>query len=147
MTRVGSKGSTTIVIRGTSYDAAALPAFIAGERQGLATFLITDEAELITLDAVVPGQGIGTALIAALVQRLQPRVRQLRVTTTNDNLSALRFYQKRGFRIAGVRCGAVDDARCLKPSIPKLGHHGIPIRDEIDLCLHLDDFAQAPRAR
>jgi hypothetical protein len=35
----------------------------------------------------------------------------LRVTTTNDNLEALRFYQRRGFKMTGLRPGAVDRAR------------------------------------
>ncbi len=33
------------------------------------------------------------------------------VVTTNDNLDALRFYQRRGYRIGEVRLGAVDRAR------------------------------------
>ena len=31
--------------------------------------------------------------------------------TTNDNLAALHFYQRRGFRLADLRPGAVDEAR------------------------------------
>jgi hypothetical protein len=59
------------------------------------------------------------------------------VTTTNDNLAALRFYQRAGFRFAELRPGAVSEARSLKPSIPETGNDGIPIRDEIDLVLEL----------
>ena len=56
------------------------------------------------------------------------------VVTTNDNVDALRFYQRRGFRLVAVRCGAVDDSRrTLKPSIPLAGDYGIPLRDEIEL--------------
>jgi ribosomal protein S18 acetylase RimI-like enzyme len=56
------------------------------------------------------------------------------VLTTNDNLDALRFYQRRGFRLAELYPGAVQDARVrLKPEIPASGNHGIPIRDEIVL--------------
>jgi hypothetical protein len=91
-------------------------------------------AELVMLDAITAGLGVGTALIEALLSRLSAEgVEILRVTTTNDNLSALRFYQRRDFRITEVRPGAVDDARRLKPSIPIVGEYGIPIRDEIDL--------------
>jgi alpha-beta hydrolase superfamily lysophospholipase/N-acetylglutamate synthase-like GNAT family acetyltransferase len=134
-------GSRIVVAHGASYDAASLPALVAGQREGLASYRIDgDQAELITLDARRPGQGTGTALITALVERLEEcGVRELCVTTTNDNLRALRFYQRRGFRIAGVRCGALDDTRRQKPSIPELGQHGIPIRDEIELRLRLDN--------
>ena len=59
---------------------------------------------------------------------------RLWLVTTNDNLDALRFYQRRGFRVADVRPGALDDARrSLKPTIPEVGRFGIPIRDEIIL--------------
>lgn len=54
--------------------------------------------------------------------------------TTNDNLDALRFYQRRGFRLVALHAGAVDAARAtLKPSIAEVGDHGIPIRDELVL--------------
>jgi pimeloyl-ACP methyl ester carboxylesterase len=133
-------GGHIIAVHGGSYDATTLPALVAGQQDGLATYRIDgDRAELITLDARAPGRGIGTALVAALMRRLQAcGVKELCVTTTNDNLRALRFYQRRGFRIAGVRCGAVDDARRLKPSISARGQHEIPISDEIELRLRLD---------
>jgi hypothetical protein len=57
-----------------------------------------------------------------------------RVLTTNDNVNALRFYQRRGFRLAALNAGAVDDARAtLKPEIPPVGAYGIPLRDELVL--------------
>jgi hypothetical protein len=57
----------------------------------------------------------------------------LRVTTTNDYFNALRFYQRREFPITEVRPGAVDKARCIKPSISLIGECCIPIGDEIEL--------------
>jgi hypothetical protein len=59
--------------------------------------------------------------------------------TTNDNVDALRFYQRRGFRLAALRTRAVDELRRrLKPTIPAVGEHGIPIRDEIELEIELE---------
>lgn len=58
---------------------------------------------------------------------------KLKVTTTNDNMGALIFYQRRGFTIADVGLGLVDKARKLKPSIPVIGENNIPIHDEIYL--------------
>jgi ribosomal protein S18 acetylase RimI-like enzyme len=50
--------------------------------------------------------------VSALVERLkQHGVRRLWVTTTNDNLTGLAFYQKRGFRLERVRSGAMDKTR------------------------------------
>ena len=132
-------GGVRVIVHDETFDAHLLPALVAGEREGLATFRIQQTnqvkvAELVTLDAVTAGQGVGTALIDALISKLQAeRVTLLRVTTTNDNLNALRFYQRRGFRITAVRPGAVDKARRLKPSISLIGEYGIPIRDEIEL--------------
>ena len=57
--------------------------------------------------------------------------------TTNDNLPALGLYQRHGFRLVALHPGAVDRARLVKPSIPALGHPGIPMRDELVLELRL----------
>jgi hypothetical protein len=57
----------------------------------------------------------------------------LTAVTTNDNLDAIGFYQRLGFRIADVRLGAVDRSRRVKPSIPEVGERGIPLHDELVL--------------
>jgi hypothetical protein len=123
-----------------SIEAATLAALIAEDHRGLATYRrLGDDAELVTLDAVPAGAGTGTALIEALVTGLRAEgCRRLCATTTNDKLSALRFYLRRGFRLIQVRPGAVDESRKLTPSIPHVGEHGIPIHDELDLCRILD---------
>ena len=132
-------GGLQVIAHNEIFDAHLLPALIAGEKLGLATFRFRQMsqikvAELITLDALTPQHGVGTALVEALVSKLRAeKVMMLRVTTTNDNLNALRFYQRRGFRLTQVHPGAVDEARRSKPSIPRTGEYGIPIRDEIDL--------------
>jgi GNAT superfamily N-acetyltransferase len=140
-------GGTMVVAHGQVFEAAELPALVAGEREGLATYQVSADgrqAELVTLDATVPGRGIGTALVAGLARLLQAQgVTTLRLTTTNDNLTALRFYQRRGFRIVAVHVGAVAAARRLKPWIPELGEHGIRIRDEIELALTLESGRRA----
>jgi GNAT superfamily N-acetyltransferase len=137
---VGRWGSTVVVAHGTRFDAAHLPALVAGEREGLATYVVSGtEAEIVTLDAVATKRGAGSALIDALADRLRALdVRLIRVSTTNDNLDALRFYQRRGFRLSALRPGAVDAARTEKPEIPMVGAYGIPLRDEIDLCRELE---------
>lgn len=53
--------------------------------------------------------------------------------TTNDNLHALRFYQKRGFDMVQIHRNAVEQARTLKPEIPLIGMDNIPLRHEIEL--------------
>ncbi len=56
------------------------------------------------------------------------------VITTNDNVDALRFYQRRGFCLVRVHRGAADRSRAsLKPDFPPVGAYEIPLRDEIEL--------------
>jgi L-amino acid N-acyltransferase YncA len=130
---------TIMYIHGEAIDVMALPALVAGDCEGLATYRVTgEEAELTSLDALEPGKGVGASLLAALIERLtQQGLRCLWVTTSNDNLAALAFYQKRGFRLQRLRAGAIDETRRLKPGIPMIAENGIPIRDEIDLCRDL----------
>jgi ribosomal protein S18 acetylase RimI-like enzyme len=108
---------------------------------GILAYRIEPDAVELAALAVTPRHaGLGSALVAALaeVARAAGR-RRIWVVTTNDNVDALRFYQRRGYRIVAVRVGAVDRARDrLKPSIGRLGQHGIPLRDEIELVLELD---------
>ena len=131
-------GAEIVVAHGTIYHPAALPGFVAeldGKVTGLVTFQISGDAcEIVTLDSLHPGQGIGTALIEEVKAAAGAAgCRRLWLITTNDNLHALGFYQKRGFRLVAVHPGAVDAARKLKPEIPLIGNDGIPIRDEIEL--------------
>ncbi len=132
--------STQVSAHGELIDVLELPALVVDDRRGVATWRrVGRDAELMTLDAVPTGCGAGTALIEALAARLREQgCCRLCLTTTNDNLSALRFYMRRGFRLVALRPGAVDEARKNKPSISLIGQHGIPIHDELELCLTLD---------
>ena len=83
--------------------------------------------------------GWGTALVdAATAVARAAGCRRVWLITTNDNIDALRFYQRRGFTLVAVHAGAIDAARRVKPAIPRVGGHGIPIRDEIELERRLD---------
>ena len=93
-------------------DPSTLPGWLAeadDEVVGLLTYLIRDDvAELVTINAFTGG-GVGSALLGALVEECQTKgVRRIQVTTTNDNIPALRFYQRAGFRLTALRIGAVD---------------------------------------
>jgi GNAT superfamily N-acetyltransferase len=106
---------------------------------GLATYHVAgDDCELVTIDSTSAGVGIGSALIAAVRDAAAScGCRRVWVITTNDNLDALRFYQRRGFVLVAVHRDAVTEARRQKPQIPLIGNHGIPIRDEIELELRI----------
>ena len=129
--------------RGELVDARehrALVALAAGRLAGVLTFIPGEGAcEALTVHAAEPRNGAGSALIAGLRDLAAAEGwRRVWLITTNDNLDALRFYQRRGFRLVAVHPGAVDDSRArLKPGIPATGLYGIPIRDELELELEL----------
>lgn len=136
-------GGEEMVVHETIYHPARLPGFCArmgGEIVGVLTYNLTGDAcEIVSLDSLRPGQGIGSALMTAVEEVARASgCRSIWLVTTNDNLNALRFYQKRGYRLVKLRAGAVDRARQVKPQIPYLGENGIPIRDELDLEKKLD---------
>jgi GNAT superfamily N-acetyltransferase len=125
---------------GELVDALAHPHLVAhyhdGTLAGVLTYVIRGaECEVLTLHAVHRHRGTGTALVEAIETLARDAgCTRLWLITTNDNVDALRFYQRRGFRLAKLHAGAVDDSRArLKPEIPEIGDHGIPIRDEVEL--------------
>ena len=88
--------------------------------------------ELLTLDALEAGRGIGRLLVDSLFES-RSLGEVVRVVTSNDNLDALGFYQRIGFQLSEVRPQSINAARMLKPSIPTVSRQGIPIRDELIL--------------
>lgn len=137
-------GADLVVTRGRSYIPSELPGFGAFQEArlvGLATYHISGPAcELVTLNSLVPGQGLGRTLIDLVRERAwRAGCRRLWLITTNDNTRALRFYQIYGFRLAALHAGEIEKSRRIKPEIPPIGNDGIPIRDEIELELLLDE--------
>ncbi|KPJ59751.1 MAG: acetyltransferase [Latescibacteria bacterium DG_63] len=131
-------GSTLMVSRGRVCCADELPGFIAvrnAERIGVVTYqIVGEQCEIVTLNSLVEGIGVASALINCVRQAaVKAGCTRLWLITTNDNLAALRFYQKRGFFLVAVHVNALDESRRLKPEIPEFGIDGIPLRDEIEL--------------
>jgi len=131
-------GCTRIVSRGRVHEADTLPGFVAtqeGERVGLLTYSVDGkECEIVTIDSLAGGKRIGSALLeAARDFAVSAGCSRLWLITTNDNLDALRFYQKREFVLVAVHRNAISQSRRLKPGIPLIGKDGIPLRDEIEL--------------
>lgn len=133
-----SWGATSVAAHGVLYDAATLPGLIAtqsGRAVGLVTYHVEDgDWEVVTLDAVDGGRGIGTALLRSVEQAARAAgARRLWLITTNDNTRALRFYQRCGFDLVALHRDAVTRSRAtVKPSIP-LEVDGIALRHELEL--------------
>jgi ribosomal protein S18 acetylase RimI-like enzyme len=135
-------GDEFVVAHGVVYrpeDLEGVVALDGDEWAGSMTYTFHGgECEIVSIDSLREGAGIGSALIGKAVEAARARgCRRLFLITTNDNLRALAFYQKRGFELAALHRGAVNESRKIKPSIPLTGENGIPLRDEIELELPL----------
>jgi peroxiredoxin/ribosomal protein S18 acetylase RimI-like enzyme len=141
-------GSTRIWSLGRAFEADQLPGFVAhvdGSPVGLITYQPNHgghQCEIVTVSSRLESRGVGEHLLEAAADAARDAgcIRAF-LTTTNDNLRALGFYQKRGWRIARHYAGMIDQARRHHPVIPRVGLNGIPLRDEIELELWL----QAPK--
>lgn len=131
-------GSTQMVYSQGIHQCDELPAFVAyidEKPVGLITYQISPQGcEIVSLDSLIEGKGIGSVLVQAVEEiALANQIRRMYLITTNDNLHALRFYQKRDYQLVTIHRNAVEAARRIKPQIPLIGNDGIPIRDEIEL--------------
>lgn len=134
--------ATELILRGERVDLKDAPGFIAfeeGEMIGLVTIRISEcECEILSLDSLRENQGVGTALMKKAVDAARTAgCQKVRLITTNDNIRALRFYQKRGFDMVRIYHNAMDASRKLKPAIPLIGMDGIPLKHEIEFEMDL----------
>lgn len=132
-------GGGLISSRGKWIDAGALPGLVAeidGRVVGMLTHTPMEskrECELVTLVALTEAEGVGSVLLAACVARAQDaECSRVFLTTSNDNIDAIRLYQRRGWRLCAVYPNALAEARRLKPHIPTHGPSGIEIRDDLE---------------
>jgi GNAT superfamily N-acetyltransferase len=129
-------GRTRIVAFGEVMDIDQLPALVAvmtAEPSGaLAYRLHGDALHIVALatDPMWQRSGVGGHLVAEaelLARRLN--LNRLVVATTNDNLPAMYFYQRRGYRLTDLVVSSV-----LKHTAREVnGFGGIPVRDEVRL--------------
>ncbi|OFI46901.1 GNAT family N-acetyltransferase [Floricoccus penangensis] len=132
-------GNSKMVISTGTYDCNDLDGYAllndSNEIIALITYVLKESyCEIISLDSIIEGEGSGSKLINKVEKTAsENRCSKIRLITTNDNLNALRFYQKRGYRLEKIYKNAVTNARKIKKEIPKFGYHGIPLVDEIEL--------------
>jgi ribosomal protein S18 acetylase RimI-like enzyme len=128
-------GGDVMIVHGETIRYDQVKGFIHGDWNGVLTYVIRgDECEITSLNSLQEGIGIGTALIAEAVKEAKGQdCCRIILTTTNDNLHALGFYQRHGFSLRAIRRGAINETRKIKPSIPLIGENNIPLRDEIEL--------------
>jgi ribosomal protein S18 acetylase RimI-like enzyme len=83
---------------GSVIDPLACPGLVAeadGDPVGIVTFDADGrDVEVVYIEATAKHRGVGTGLLDAL--EAQTKAQRLWLVTTNDNLDAVRFYQRRG---------------------------------------------------
>jgi ribosomal protein S18 acetylase RimI-like enzyme len=135
-------GAEIVVAKGRAIRPAeldGLAAFNGKHPIGLLTYDVAGpDCEIVTLDSTTEGEGVGTALINNVREAAKAKgCKRLWLITTNDNLNALGFYQRRGFYLVALYPNALETSRKIKPQISLKGANGIPIRDELELELNL----------
>ena len=130
--------STDMSIRGEIIDGTKLDGFLLQEENtviGLVTYtFFGDICEIVSLDSKRENIGIGSALLKEIEKiAIDNQCKKMRLITTNDNMRALQFYQKRGYCLTKLYPNAMEEVRKQKPSVPLIGDNGIPLRDEIEL--------------
>ncbi len=100
-------------------------------RSGVVTWW-TDgaQAEIVSVHAEPQGGGTGTRIMDAAEHELRRRgVKTVVLATTNDNVCALSFYIRRGYRLVRLHLDAMDHVRAVKPGVPSTGREGVPLQD------------------
>jgi ribosomal protein S18 acetylase RimI-like enzyme len=136
-------GSEKIVSRGKIHNVKNTTGIMVIEDKkiiGIGLYEIKNgECEIVLLETFKQNTGIGTKIIEKIKETAkQNKCKRLWLVTSNDNINALKFYQKRGFVFKNIYINEMENARKLKPEIPLLGNYGIPIKDEIEFEMIID---------
>jgi GNAT superfamily N-acetyltransferase len=145
-------GSSRIHVFDEVFPLARTPFLVVefgGERAGFLAYALNfpakDEAAVVLL-VVQPGfqgRGVGRALQGALEAVCRPRgVTRIRISSSNDNIPSLYFYQRIGYVLENINFGAAAAALSEHGDEGMLGFGGIPIRDEIDLVKEIGPLEQ-----
>jgi len=133
-------GSTKLFLLDKEYDTLGLPGFIAStgkQDAGVLIYSLEPERMVLVKMEVLPGHqglGVGKALLEAAMEKSGAAgIKSIATAVSNDDLSAIYFYQKNGFQIYEVKPGIIAD----RDGMMKAGFAGIPCRDEIRLRLSL----------
>ncbi len=133
---LGDRWGLPVLSTSGAHDPSQLSGLVAeeeGERSGLLTYRLDGTGlEVVTLDSLVPRRGVGSALLAAAIDLARRHGVRLWLTTTNDNLDALGFYQRRGLDIVALHRGFAHEVRRRKPRAPD-AVGGIGVRHAIEL--------------
>ncbi|MGI5894631.1 MAG: GNAT family N-acetyltransferase [Candidatus Merdivicinus sp.] len=131
-----------VVTKGILHDTSNADGFISIDKDELTGYILyhiqNKECEILVLHSILENHGIGSNLIKSVIGIAKSNgCKRVWLITTNDNIHAIRYYQKFGFELKAVYINALDESRKLKPSIPQFGNEGIPIKHEFEFSYQL----------
>ena len=133
---IGREWGLPVVSISGVHDPSGYTGFVAwdgDDRVGVVTYRFDGAGcEVITLNAVTPGHGVGTALLAAARTVADARSQRLWLITTNENIRAIAFYQRQGMDMVALHRNFVDVVRRHKPGVDKSTTDGIPFKHAIE---------------
>ena len=133
-------GEVQVESFGHSYQVDKLPAYVACDEDeivGIASYAREGDATNLVMLNVLPqwqGRGAARDLITAVTEMTRAEgAKRVILSTSNDDLPALGFFQRLGFVITGILVGKIlEHHGGVEP-----GFAGIPVRDEIQMELQL----------
>jgi GNAT superfamily N-acetyltransferase len=118
------------------YDIQELPAYVVSANDhvsGVLSYALEPKPLIVVMLSVLPGyQGLGAGrmlLDAAKERASSEKKSEILVSTSNDDLPAIYFYQKNGFHIYEIK---TDEVARHHGNL-EVGFAGIPCRDAIRL--------------
>ncbi len=113
-----------MVVRGNVIKLDEVDGLIAYDEKeivGIITYIVCRNIiEIISLNSFKERKGVGTFLIQKLKEKAKnENICVIKLKTTNDNINAIKFYQKRNFVISNIYINSIKKAREIKPNIPK----------------------------
>lgn len=119
-----------------AHDPSELPGLVAydgDDRLGALTYRAEgNTCEVVTINAVVEGKGVGAALLAAARAIADQRGLRLWLITMNDNIRAIDFYQRQGMDLIALHRNFVDVVRKYKPTVGEQTTAAIPLRHALE---------------
>jgi GNAT superfamily N-acetyltransferase len=119
---------------GGEYNVAELPAYVVASNNhiaGLLSYALEDDALSVASFGVLPGyQGLGAGKMLVEAAKLKAAAEgktTINVGVSNDDLPAIYFYQRNGFRIWDVKL----DAILASHGEVRVGFGGITAQDQI----------------
>jgi len=136
--------STSVARLGELMEAAELPghlATVAGRRVGLVLVDVRHrEYEVVAISTSEPRRGVGRALMeCCFAEARAAGCRRVWLVTTNNNITAIAFYQRLGMDLRALHRHALRVSRELKATIPERDADGVRIDHELEFEVLLED--------